>query len=671
MSRRPSSLLLALIGALMTLAVIWVNGRPSVFTDTDDYFIHGYRIAHTIEYSIIGWDKDQPETPQEWKDYRDLQQDIHFGHTSMGARSPYYGMLLYGLQKVGTLWLVAAVQALISAWMVALLFRAMAPKAPAWSYAVLMALVSGLTALPYIAGFALPDIFAASVCASIALLVVYRDTLKRWEQWGLAAILAASLTFHTSHILLAAVAIPTALVVAWAMKAPRRELKISAAMLMGALVLGVALVSGYAMGIKLSTGDDFGRPPFLTARVIADGPGRDYLRWSCAHGGKWAMCRFKNTPLRDSEEIIWSDKPQTGAFNRASYNERVMMARQDMSFALNTFLYDPLGQTGASLKNWGLQLIRVRADEPLLDPSVYFRNDYWKTTDLIPMIRAVGPCTVKGGCVPRFTVQALEWVHTPFLFLALAVVIWRLARGDVRRAAFKERNLAWDRPLARMLLCAAIVLLAIIINAAVCGAFSIPVPRYQARVVWLIPAIAGIMGLSMVTERRWSKLKLEIPEAWLERLRPLLDRARPVTDLVDPAFLRFGLVGAAGFTIDAVILHGVMHAGLNYFSGRLVSFAIAVLCTWQMNRSFTFRTPSAHGTFKEAAIYIGVQCAGGAANIGVYSLAIMLVPALQHWLLVPLAMGSAAGLCLTFIGAKHLAFRERAPGLGPVDPAGV
>lgn len=670
MMRRPNSLVLAFIGALMTLAVIWVNGRPSVFTDTDDYFIHGYRIAHTIEYSIIGWDKDRPETPQEWKDYHALQQDIHFGHTSMGARSPYYGMLLYGLQKVGTLWLLAAVQALVSCWMVALLFRAMAPKAPAWSYAVLMALLAGLTTLPYIAGFALPDIFAASVCASIALLVVFRDTLKRWEQAGLMAILVAALTFHTSHLLLAAVAVPVALVTAWAMKAPRRELKVSGIMLGGALVLGVALTSGYAMGVKLVTGDDFGRPPFLTARVIADGPGRDYLRWSCAHGGQWAMCRFRNLPLDNSEDIIWSDKADKGAFNRASFSERVLMARQDASFALHTFAYDPLGQIGASLKNFGLQMIRVRADEPLLDPSVYLRNDYWSTTDLIPMIKAVGPCTIKGGCVPRFTVIGLEWVHTPFLFLCLAVLVWRLARSDVRRAAFKERSLAWDRPLARMLLCAAVVILAIIINAAVCGAFSIPVPRYQARVIWLIPAIAGIMGLSMVTERRWSKLKLEVPESWLERIRPLIDRARPVAGLIDPAFLRFGLVGAAGFTIDAVILHGLVHAGLNYFSGRLVSFSIAVICTWLMNRSFTFRTPSAHGTFKEAAIYIGVQCAGGAANIGVYTLAIALVPALKSWLLIPLAMGSAAGLCLTFIGSKHLAFRERAP-MAEVDPAGV
>jgi hypothetical protein len=56
-------------------------------------------------------------------------------------------------------------------------------------------------------------------------------------------------------------------------------------------------------------------------------------------------------------------------------------------------------------------------------------------------------------------------------------------------------------------------------------------------------------------------------------------------------------------------------------------------------------------------IYAAVQGAGGIANIGIYTLAIAVAPSLKHMLLVPLAIGSAAGLCLTFLGSKHLAFR--------------
>jgi hypothetical protein len=52
-----------------------------------------------------------------------------------------------------------------------------------------------------------------------------------------------------------------------------------------------------------------------------------------------------------------------------------------------------------------------------------------------------------------------------------------------------------------------------------------------------------------------------------------------------------------------------------------------------------------------------VQGAGGVANVGVYAISLHLFPALQHMLVLPLAFGSAAGLCLTFAGAKRFAFK--------------
>ena len=59
-------------------------------------------------------------------------------------------------------------------------------------------------------------------------------------------------------------------------------------------------------------------------------------------------------------------------------------------------------------------------------------------------------------------------------------------------------------------------------------------------------------------------------------------------------------------------------------------------------------------------LYFAVQGAGGLANIAAYSAAIGAVPSLRHMLLIPLAIGSALGLCLTFLGSKHLAFRASA-----------
>jgi putative flippase GtrA len=144
---------------------------------------------------------------------------------------------------------------------------------------------------------------------------------------------------------------------------------------------------------------------------------------------------------------------------------------------------------------------------------------------------------------------------------------------------------------------------------------------------------------------------------WLERLSAL-----PIVGTLarrfDPAFLRFGVVGAAGFAVDYGVLHAmVAFAGVGPYVGRFVSFPVAVLATWLLNRTFTFRQPTAHGPLRQAMVYAAVQGAGGVVNIAVYSAALALVPSLKDLLIVPLACGSAAGLCLTFLGAKHIAFK--------------
>jgi putative flippase GtrA len=134
---------------------------------------------------------------------------------------------------------------------------------------------------------------------------------------------------------------------------------------------------------------------------------------------------------------------------------------------------------------------------------------------------------------------------------------------------------------------------------------------------------------------------------------------------IDPNFLRFGMVGMVGFIVDAAVLHamvGLVH--LDPYTGQLVAFCVAVTTTWLLNRTFTFRHASAHGPMRQAALYLAVQGAGGLANFAVYAGLLTLVPALTSMLLIPLAFGAGAGLCLTFAGSKYIAFKA-APAPAP------
>jgi putative flippase GtrA len=420
--------------------------------------------------------------------------------------------------------------------------------------------------------------------------------------------------------------------------------------------VAVGALALYGAAISWKTGDEFRRPPFLMARVLADGPGRAYLRASCAAGTPWVICRYKDLPLAKSDDLLWSALPETGVFNRSSYQDRVRMEKQETAFVLGTVAHDPGGQFAASMRNWGLQLGRFYVDDPLRRPLAFLSHEYWGKTNLVGLIRGVGPCGVKGElCEPKVKISQLALLDDAVVYVAIAALLLGLAQRASLGGLVRGRRLDVAEDAGRATAMALLLVAAVVLNAGVCGIFSGPFPRYQARIIWLVPAAAMLLALALVPGPAWRRewFGLGAPTGWPARSRTRWAR-------VDPAFPRFGVVGATGFTVDGLILYALVHgAGLNYFVGRLISFTVAVGVTWLLNRTWTFKVRRTDGRLREAAVYFAVQCAGGAANIGVYTAAILIAPVLKDWLIVPLAMGSAVGLCLTYLGAKHLAFRHR------------
>ena len=666
MGRRAPSLIPATLGMLIVLAFVAAVGRPNVFTDTRDYMIHGARFYQALHRVVLGEQPPPPKTVAEQKAWEKQKWITHFNHSNMGARSPYYGILLYTTAHRGTLWALTVVQTLCCTWLLFLLWRSMAPAAPAWTYYTLVAALSLGTSLPWFSSFAVPDIFAPVTAMAVTLLLFYRGQLGGWERRGIWALLVASLCFHSSHLLLTLSLLAVGVAVAWAMRAKPKSIRAFAAYTLSAVVVAIAANAVYAAAIKGYTGDKLRRPPFLMARVLADGPGRDYLRKSCAEGVHWAICPFSRTPLNDSDKILWSAKAADGVFNRSKYERRVRMEEEELTFVWETIKYDPFGQFGASMQNWGEQLIRAWVDDPLRRPMAFLRHSYWGKTNLVGLLRGVGPCGRLGEtCQPKLHISQLADIDDKVLIGSVALGVLALFSRKSLFGLLRRRQFRWGEARSQTTAAVLVLAAAIVLNAAVCGVFSGPFPRYQARIVWLLPAIAMLLPLSFVSAEAWAKLRLRSPAPRLVAV------GQAIWARIDPAFLRYGLVGATGFSVDAAILHLMVNGlGLHYVSGRLVSFSVAVVVTWLLNRTFTFRTAGSAGRLKEAAVYVGVQIAGGVANISIYTLAIMMVPTLKGWLLLPLALGSAAGLCLTYLGAKHLAFRTR-EALAAAQEAGV
>jgi putative flippase GtrA len=128
--------------------------------------------------------------------------------------------------------------------------------------------------------------------------------------------------------------------------------------------------------------------------------------------------------------------------------------------------------------------------------------------------------------------------------------------------------------------------------------------------------------------------------------------------------VRFAAVGVVGFGVDAGVLTLAMSVlGMSLYSGRALSFVVAVTSTWAMNRTFTFAEHASASLVKEWARFCAANAVGGAVNLGTYVLLVSTLAIAHDQPVVGVAAGSIAGLLVNFTLSRTFVFRRR-PGYG-------
>jgi putative flippase GtrA len=125
---------------------------------------------------------------------------------------------------------------------------------------------------------------------------------------------------------------------------------------------------------------------------------------------------------------------------------------------------------------------------------------------------------------------------------------------------------------------------------------------------------------------------------------------------------RFALAGTAGFVVDAAVLYAALAAGMGYYSGRAVSFFVAVVTTWLINRTWTFEARRTRPTVAEFARYFAAMALGGAVNYATYAIVVSVLPRAPWLPLAGVAAGSIAGLGVNFATARLWVFRRHGNG---------
>lgn len=120
----------------------------------------------------------------------------------------------------------------------------------------------------------------------------------------------------------------------------------------------------------------------------------------------------------------------------------------------------------------------------------------------------------------------------------------------------------------------------------------------------------------------------------------------------------FAVAGVIGLIVDVAVLYALRDA-IGPFLGRVVSFFAAVVATWLVNRSVTFRgRQSGLSRRGEFTAYFSLMLIGGAVNYGAYSALVLGFELVRVHLFIGVAAGSLAGMAVNFLTSRYLLFRR-------------
>jgi hypothetical protein len=450
-----------LLGALMLAWPAFLNGFPLIYPDSMTYLWDGHVVARALF--------------------------LHHFTDYYGVRSFFYSLGILPFHWNISPWPVVALQCLLVAWIVWLLVRSFqarafqAPTVSPWRivapYLLLVLFLSLLTSASWYASFIMPDILGPLAYLAIYLLAFARQTLSRAERWGLYLIAIWGITAHASHLLLAAGLCLLLVLFAAFERRPFwrrvRSLGEVAAIIAVAAAAQMAL-HGYLYGKPSLNGI---RPPYLMARIVADGPGRWYLEKNCPHL-QWAVCNHISQFTDDPDTFLWETN---GAYESASDTEKTQIEQEEMPLVLATVRAYPLQQLSISAANFWNQFLHF-------GPYGFNANDWMlqQFDEVLPHARAsyLGSRQAHDA-LPLDLFSEIQWWTVVASLAAMAVLIPFL----------------WRRHSPRLAGLTLFVVATVVANAGVTGVLSVVDDRYQCRVIWLLPLLAGIFFLDWLQQR--------------------------------------------------------------------------------------------------------------------------------------------------------------------------
>ncbi|MDX2205513.1 MAG: hypothetical protein NW223_22375 [Hyphomicrobiaceae bacterium] len=415
--------------------------------------------------------------PALWNGFPLLQWDTggylarwYEGHL-VENRSTVYGLLLFALQTP-SFWPCVVAQSALATWIVALLLKTYGLTRPAHLMTA-MGLLATLTALPWLSSMLLTDILAGLAVVAFYLITLEAAPLGRLQRGGLAATIALAAASHSATMLL--VLGLTIAMVAPALAIPGQVRRRGLALAAGATAAGAMLLLACNLAVSGRLAWTPGGASVLFARMLEDGIVRRYLEEHCSDP-RLRLCRYRRELPATADAFLWGGG-ENSIFNRLGRFEG--LEDEMRTIAMDSLVLYPGEQIKAAATATLRQLVAVGFGEGTVAYLPHTHGIIERFTPRwAPQMRAARQ---QNGGLDKL--PAINALHVP---IALGSA---LALGAVLLQAARRKRLDPATQLA------AVVILALIGNAAICGMLSNPHPRYGARLAWLAPLALIVMAL--------------------------------------------------------------------------------------------------------------------------------------------------------------------------------
>jgi len=424
------------VGALFLAWPIVLNGYPIVFSDTGALLDMGLLPS-------MGWDK------------------------------PFlYGPVIAALSLHRSLILPTAAQILLLSYMLWATQSAFA-RPRAMRHLALCLVLAVATSAPWFASTLLPDAFTALVALGILTAAGH---LPRRHVIPVAFLTAAAIASHLSHLVLAAALIAAVTLlhrrVAW------RPLGSLAAALV--FLLATNFVGNGRLAVS-----PYGSV-FALARLIGDGPARDYLAKTCPDS-TLVLCAWREQLTADSDQFLWDPASPfwSDPLPLADF------AAQASRIVAGTIRTEPGAVLRHAYRNAAHELVRVDLGDTLVP-------DFLADTVRPRIARWFPEAELARFDISRQVAGKLAPLAAELLPLQRTVIILGLAGCAILLIATLRR----PRPSLRADM-AALVLIALAANAVATGALSAVHDRYEARLIWIVflPFLFGFSPLAVPAPR--------------------------------------------------------------------------------------------------------------------------------------------------------------------------